>query len=52
MNERIVAMQQLRYHAVEAKRAIETVLDIMGWPADPVLSNALARLNELKEQAS
>lgn len=52
MNERAVAMQQLRYHAVEAKREIETVLDILGWPIEPALQNALERLNELKERAS
>jgi len=32
MNERVVTMQQLRFHAVEAKREIETVMDILGWP--------------------
>jgi hypothetical protein len=52
MNERVVTMQQLRFHAVEAKREIEAVLDILGWPKDDALGRALDRLNELKEQAS
>jgi len=52
MNERVVTMQQLRFHAVEAKREIETVMDILGWPKDDALGRALDRLNELKEQAS
>jgi hypothetical protein len=52
MNERVVTMQQLRFHAVEAKREIETVMDILGWPQDPALSHAVDRLNELKERAS
>lgn len=52
MNERVVTMQQLRFHAVEAKRAIEAVLDLLGWPQDEALSRAIDRLVELKEQAS
>ena len=52
MNERVVTMQQLRLHVVEAKREIEAVLDMLGWPSDPALSHALERLNELKEKAS
>lgn len=52
MNERIVTLRQLRFHAVEAKRAIEAVMDILQWTEEPVLSRALERLNELKEQAS
>lgn len=52
MNERVVTMQLLRYHVVEAKREIEAVLDILGWPNDAVLGCAIDRLNELKEQAS
>ena len=51
MNERVETMQQLRFHAVEAKREIEVVLDILGWPDDPALSQALDRLTKIKESA-
>jgi hypothetical protein len=49
MNERVITMQQLRLHVVEAKREIEAVMDILGWPSDHALSHALDRLTELKE---
>ena len=52
MSERVETMQRLRFHAVEAKRAIEAVMDILMWTDEPALSRALERLNELKEQAS
>ena len=45
-------MQRLRFHAVEAKREIEAVMDILMWTDEPTLSRALERLNELKERAS
>jgi hypothetical protein len=51
MNEEVAAKQRLRLAAIEAKRAIEDVLDCLGWPQDEALSRALDRLVQLKEQA-
>lgn len=51
MNEEVAAKQRLRVHAVEAKRQIEEVLDCLGWPQDEILSRAIDRLVQLKEQA-
>jgi len=50
MNEREVTLQRLRYHAGRAKHEIEAVLDILGWPEDAALSNALDRLLQLQEK--
>lgn len=52
MNERTEAINALHLHASLAKQEIEAVLDILGWPFDPALSQALDRLTKIKEGTS